>query len=535
MNPPHHQAVSLYELVTTAEPLLEPVQVSPAIFKAVIGTMIDLLIDHQISATLWVKLPATAAWQDDIQRYCHATSGKVYYLTSPQADSSNLSDMTSLDSVPISAAESVVDMPVEDSDAELSVALESVSLLSADTKNHPILLTLGSDVFRREYFVIVVSDQWCSVVLAHRPRSSQPITDVQAASDPMPRANTGSTDISFLEEPVSERKHPLLLINSLTGETVYQLLVALREVIVTTELHAASPTVVWPDYDACRGLVAQPTWIASLLARQLQHQEELWRQVVSYRRQASTLEALRSQNQALLQELRQKDEFLNNVGQELRTPLTTMKTALTLLNSPTLKPSQRQRYMQLLSSECDRQSSLITSMLDLVQLDYIADHDCLQPVQIIDIIPGVVSTYQPLAQERGLMLAYTIPEDLPAVLCLPTWLRQITVNLLHNAIKFTLAGGRVWVKARPQGDYVQIEFQDSGVGIPAHEIPKIFDRFYRVRHADVDDVSGVGLGLTIVQQILLRCGGSISVKSRVDEGSTFNVLLPIAKTPNASP
>ncbi len=255
------------------------------------------------------------------------------------------------------------------------------------------------------------------------------------------------------------------------------------------------------------------------------------------RRQESTLEALRSQNQTLLRELRLKDEFLNNVGQELRTPLTNMKTALTLLNSPNLKPNQRQRYMQLVSTECDRQSSLITSMLDLVQLDYTADHDPLQPIPLADVIPGVVSTYQPLAQEKGLMLAYTIPEDLPFVLCLPTWLRQIAINLLHNAIKFTLPGGRVWVRAKRQGDYVQLEFQDTGVGIPPAEIPKIFDRFYRVRHTAVEDVSGVGLGLTIVQQILLRCGGSISVKSRVSEGSTFNVLLPIAHPnhPNLDP
>ncbi|MCS6812127.1 MAG: hypothetical protein NZ772_00910, partial [Cyanobacteria bacterium] len=280
MNPPHRQAVSLYELVTTAEPLLEPVGVSPAIFKAMVETTIDLLIDHQISATLWVKLPATAAWQDDIWRYCNATSGRVYCLTSPQADSSNLSDIAFLDLVSIPATESVLEMPAEDSDTKLPVTLEPVTLESADvpdasTRNRPILLPTNPDAFRREYFLIVVSDQWCSVVLAHRPRSSQPTTDVQATSDSLLRVNAGSKDASLLEEPVSERKHPLLLVNSLTGETVYQLLVALRKAIVTPESPSSSPTVVWPDYAACCGLVAQPRWIASLFTRQLQHQEEL--------------------------------------------------------------------------------------------------------------------------------------------------------------------------------------------------------------------------------------------------------------------
>jgi len=126
------------------------------------------------------------------------------------------------------------------------------------------------------------------------------------------------------------------------------------------------------------------------------------------------------------------------------------------------------------------------------------------------------------------MLAYTVPEDLPTVSCFSAWLKQIVINLLHNSIKFTPTGGQVWVRSRLQGDYVQLEFRDTGIGIRTNEIPKIFDRFYRVRPAAGVDSGGAGLGLTIVQQLLLRCGGSISVKSRLGEGSVFNVLLPIA-------
>ena len=134
---------------------------------------------------------------------------------------------------------------------------------------------------------------------------------------------------------------------------------------------------------------------------------------------------------------------------------------------------------------------------------------------------------QPLAQEKGIMLAYTVSTDLPPVFCVTAWLKQIVINLLHNSIKFTPPGGQVWVKGCVQGDYVQLEFRDTGIGIASSEIPKIFDRFYRVRAVTSED-SGAGLGLTIVQQLLLRCGGSVSVKSKAGEGSTFNVLLPIA-------
>jgi two-component system, OmpR family, phosphate regulon sensor histidine kinase PhoR len=166
-------------------------------------------------------------------------------------------------------------------------------------------------------------------------------------------------------------------------------------------------------------------------------------------------------------------------------------------------------------------------VLDLVQLENVTDQTSMQPLRLGDIVPGVVSTYQPLASEKGIMLAYTIPEDLPAVSCLNPWLRQIVINLLHNGIKFTPTGGQVWVKAKRQGDFVEIEFRDTGIGIAATEIPKVFDRFYRVRPSVTEDSGGTGLGLSIVQQLLWRCGGSISVKSRLAEGSVFSVMLPI--------
>jgi two-component system phosphate regulon sensor histidine kinase PhoR len=218
---------------------------------------------------------------------------------------------------------------------------------------------------------------------------------------------------------------------------------------------------------------------------------------------------------------------VKTLGQELRTPLTSMKTALSLLNSSQIKPPQRQRYMEMLSRECDRQSFLITSVLDLVQLESTVEQVPMEALRLVDIVPGVISTYQPLAQEKGIMMAYTLPEDLPPIACLNSWLKQIVIGLLHNSIKFTPSGGQVWVRARQQGDSIQMEFRDTGVGIAQADIPKIFDRFYRARQTFGDDSSGAGLGLSIVQQLLLRCGGSISVKSKVGEGSAFSVFLPI--------
>jgi two-component system, OmpR family, phosphate regulon sensor histidine kinase PhoR len=221
-----------------------------------------------------------------------------------------------------------------------------------------------------------------------------------------------------------------------------------------------------------------------------------------------------------------KDELIAHLMQELCTPLTNIKTALKLLESPVLKQPQRQRYLGLIRGECDRQNSLINGATRLLALDRSPDRAGIVPMQLSQIIPGIVSTYQPLAEEKGVRLGYTVPNDLPLIICVEAWVRQITINLLHNGIKYTPNGGQVFVQGSVQGEYVQLEFRDTGIGIPPTEIPKIFNRFYRVRQLPDEHNNGAGLGLTIVQNILLRCGGSISVTSQVGVGSKFRVLLP---------
>jgi two-component system, OmpR family, phosphate regulon sensor histidine kinase PhoR len=225
-----------------------------------------------------------------------------------------------------------------------------------------------------------------------------------------------------------------------------------------------------------------------------------------------------------------KDESIAHLMQELCTPLTNIKTALKLLESPALKQPQRQRYLGLIRGECDRQTALINGAARLLALDRLSVESSIEPLQLSQIIPGVVSTYQPLAEEKGIRLGYTIPDNLPTIFCVEMWLRQIAIDLLHNGIKYTHSGGQVFVRAKAQGEYVQLEFKDTGIGISTAEIPKIFDRFYRVRNLPDEENNGAGLGLTIVQHILMRCGGSISVTSQLGVGSKFQVLLPTQST-----
>ncbi len=223
-----------------------------------------------------------------------------------------------------------------------------------------------------------------------------------------------------------------------------------------------------------------------------------------------------------------KDESIADLMQQLLTPITNIKTALKLLESPVLKPPQRQRYLALIRSECERQNSLISGASRLIALDRAPDRGALVPLQLAQIVPGVASTYQPLAEEKGIKLGYTVPNDLPDVCFVETWLRQIAIELLHNGIKYTPAGGQVFVRGSAHGEHVLLEFRDTGIGIPPTEVSKVFDRFYRVRGAYDEQNNGAGLGLTIVKNILARCGGSISVVSQVGIGSRFRVLLPIS-------
>jgi two-component system, OmpR family, phosphate regulon sensor histidine kinase PhoR len=543
--------ISLYELALSSEQPATPLQVSPATLKSIIDSTIDVLIEYKIPATLWVKLPRNEVWQAQIRRcweLANTANNSVYIFSNlrEETEEGSVADYNILgvtkasegsQSLSEPALLSEIPAPLLSDNGISLVDDQGIVVKSTPQHSHSISIPLLLESqLKREYFLVVVSEQLCSLTIAHRPRSVR-VTKTESA---VPKSKP-------LEEDTTDRKHPLLALHSFDPPMIQKVLEGLKQAIEFSQfpIHgsmltskAAEPgsgstqsRIDWNHlFTQCNTCKPNLSILNQLVIKQVQRQEDLWHRTTVYRKQAEAAEALQIHNEDLLNSIRYKDEFFSNVGQELRTPLTNMKTALTLLNSPHLKPAQRQRYMQVLTTECDRQSSLITSLLDLVQLSRDIEQATMQPIPLNEIVPAVVSTYQPLAQEKGVMLAYTVPENLPPVSCLSTWLKQISINLLHNGVKFTPSSGQVWVRAKQQGDYVQLEFRDTGIGIPMNEIPKIFDRFYRVRQPAGEELGGAGLGLTIVQQILLRCGGSISVKSKLGEGSTFNVLLPIYKS-----
>jgi signal transduction histidine kinase len=462
MNESLHKDFSVYQLALEAESPPQAFPLNPATLLSLVRATIDLLIERQINATIWFKLPPGKIWYTELMRY--QSSGNT--------------------------VSTIYNCQVREKKEEAD--LTSSSYLFSRQIN---LLSIPNSHISCEYFIIVLSQNFASLIAAYQPAKKE-------KNNVLGHENT-------------HKNQPLLTIMSVDSKVIQKVLDGLKQEI-KSELETIPPT------DLISPTTSEPALISQLFAKQIQRQDEINRQIRTER-----IAKLKEKNQTLHKKERLKDEYLSNVCQELRTPLTQIKTALSLLNSPNLKPNQRQRYLQMLNTQCDRQSILITSLLDLVQLEHNLENTTLELVKLADIVPGVVSTYQPVAQEKGIMLAYTVPTDLPSVWCVSGGLKQIVINLLNNSINFTGNGGQVWVKARVQGEYIQLEVRDTGIGITESEIPKIFDCFYRVRSGVSDEINGAGLGLTIVQRLLWHCGGSISVKSKVDEGTVFTVqLLP---------
>lgn len=292
----------------------------------------------------------------------------------------------------------------------------------------------------------------------------------------------------------------------------------LQQVVQTQQPHFLSH---WPQIVPSNPSGTLPAMaLLQLLDASLQINDNL-------RQKLSHTNEMQAANQELRQSISYKDEFLTSVCQQLRTPLTNIKTAVQLLRSPRIRDAQKGKYWDVLNSECDHQVSLINSLIELISIDQDITLEPGAPIVLFDLVPGVVSTYQALAQEKGLMLAYTIPAAMPAVHFPEAALKQILVKLIENAITFTPAGGQIWLTASANTPYVQLEVRDTGIGIPSEDLAKIFERFYRVPRSRMD-MPGVGLGLTIVQKLLLRLGGAISVRSELGQGSTFTILLPQA-------
>lgn len=252
---------------------------------------------------------------------------------------------------------------------------------------------------------------------------------------------------------------------------------------------------------------------------------------------------------------RMKTQFVSNISHELRTPLTPIKGYLGTMLQGSLGPLSpaQQRGLEVIQESVERLHKLIDDLLGYVRME--SGHVKLNRRQVhtLELLRQAWEKALPLAQAKDQTLSLSIPEDLPFVWADPEELLRALHHLLENAVKFTPAGGNVSISARvvsrqssvvPEdlgtedrgprihGDFIEIAVTDTGAGIPEDQLDRIFDRFYQLDGSITREHGGMGIGLTIVKQILEAHESRVEVESRPGQGSTFRFLLPLAKQNN---
>ncbi len=226
---------------------------------------------------------------------------------------------------------------------------------------------------------------------------------------------------------------------------------------------------------------------------------------------------------------RVQKEFVSNVGHELRTPLTAIRTtAEALLSGAKNDQAMLDRFLGTIMSETDRLSTLIGDLTEIVRVSSGITKTEKAECNVGEVVSQALEVVHPQAELRSVSIAVDIDEGLTGY-CDGMQMVHVVRNLVDNAVKYTSEGGEVRVWAGTQGSALAIQVSDTGIGIPHGEIPRIFDRFYRVDKARSRRLGGTGLGLAIVKEIVDAHGGEVSVESELGKGSTFTVKLPLPR------
>ena len=220
-----------------------------------------------------------------------------------------------------------------------------------------------------------------------------------------------------------------------------------------------------------------------------------------------------------------RKEFVANVSHELKTPLTSISGFIeTLQQGAADDPEIRTRFIDIIAIETSRLKRLIEDLLVLSDIENRKESADVQEFSAKEEIEKTVQTLQPIAEDKNVELITGFDEDV-VILGSPDRFRQMMVNLIENAVKYSEEGGRVWIEARKLDTKVQVTVKDEGIGIAEEHLDRLFERFYRVDKSRSAKAGGTGLGLSIVKHIAALFNAELKVESKVGEGSIFYVIF----------
>jgi len=230
---------------------------------------------------------------------------------------------------------------------------------------------------------------------------------------------------------------------------------------------------------------------------------------------------------------RMKDEFVSLVSHELRTPLTSIKGYVDLLLDGAVGPipADQREFLEIIQRNADREVTLVNDLLDLARIEAGQVELALTRLNLGPILEHVVTSLQLQCTAKKQQVTLDRGAPLPAVMGDATRLTQVFTNLLSNAHKYTPSGGQIAVIATADDAHVHVDVRDSGIGLSPEEQTKLFTKFFRAKHHITQESGGTGLGLAITRTLVERHGGTITVTSAPDAGSTFRVTLPRAADP----
>ena len=241
------------------------------------------------------------------------------------------------------------------------------------------------------------------------------------------------------------------------------------------------------------------------------------------------MDRLESEHAELEKVERIRKDFVINVSHELRTPLASIQGYTeTLLDGAIYEPGNNVKFLNIIRQNTERLTRLTADLLVLSRIELGQQTFKFATCPVNRLLEDNVDSMQPLAQRKGIILRLEPAPADAVVFADAEAVHQILTNLLENAIKYTPDGGHVTVGARPNGvNRIEFFVQDTGMGIPAEDLSRLFERFYRVDKARSKALGGTGLGLAIVKHLTQAHGGDVRVESKVDKGSRFIFTLPI--------